>query len=112
MAATVPPACSPDESNWEDAETNAPPFRVFALQAGGPSKPSACLRSLDRSATGPLALADVDSDGDLDLFVGGRVTAGRYPEPATSYLLHNNGDRFSVAQSFSGSRPRERCGFL
>ena len=42
----------------------------------------------------------MDGDGDLDIFVGGRVTAGRYPEPATSYVLHNNGDRFSFAQVF------------
>ncbi len=38
-----------------------------------------------------VRVADVNGDGFPDLFVGGRVIPGRYPETPSSYLLINDG---------------------
>ncbi|MGN6618666.1 MAG: VCBS repeat-containing protein [Ilyomonas sp.] len=35
--------------------------------------------------------ADVNGDGNIDLFIGGRVIPGRYPETPKSFLLINDG---------------------
>ena len=38
-----------------------------------------------------IAVADIDNDGDLDIFVGGRVVPGEYPKTPESFLLLNDG---------------------
>jgi hypothetical protein len=83
-------------SNYEDGLTSGGALRVFDLQAGVSGE--AVLGRL--SSTGPLAAADVDGDGDLDVFLGGRAVPGRYPEPADSVLLRKDGPRLVPAQRF------------
>ena len=69
-------------SHYEEGGTNGG-MRVHDLATGKISEP---FPGRD-SATGPLALADFNGDGELDLFVGGRVIPARYPEAASSQLF-------------------------
>ena len=47
----------------------------------------------DSASVGPLALADYDGDGSLDLFAGGRILPGGYPLSPSSRLYRNEAGR-------------------
>jgi len=46
-------------------------------------------QSLEAIMPGPIAVADIDADGDLDVFIGGRTVTGHYPQASASVLLSN-----------------------
>jgi hypothetical protein len=78
-------------SNYEDATPQGGCVREFDLggKVGGDFPAWEC-------STGPLAMADWDGDGVLDLFVGGRAMPARYPEEPFSLLLRGTGTNFVV----------------
>ncbi|HEX8676843.1 MAG TPA: VCBS repeat-containing protein, partial [Segetibacter sp.] len=43
------------------------------------------------TSAGTVAVGHINADGFPDLFLGGRVVPGRYPEAPASYILLNNG---------------------
>ncbi len=78
------------QSNWEDKATDVAVVREFNLtkHTAEESLPG------NASSTGPMALTDIDGDGQLDLFVGGRAVGGRWPEPASSQIFRGAGEQF------------------
>jgi hypothetical protein len=52
-----------------------------------------------RTSKSCVCAADYDRDGDVDLFVGGRVVPGRFPHAPPSVLLKNEGGRYVDASN-------------
>ena len=77
--------------------TGVPFLRDRLYPNDGAGKFSRASRSALPFATdsgGVVTAADFDRDGDLDLFVGGRVIRRKYPLAAKSRLLRNEGGKF------------------
>ncbi|MGB3144258.1 MAG: VCBS repeat-containing protein [Maribacter sp.] len=47
-----------------------------------------------KTSTSTVVGGDFDADGDIDLFVGGRLVVGKYPQAAQSYILENRSGFF------------------
>jgi hypothetical protein len=79
-------------SNYEDGQPGGACVRRFHLDQAAPGESFPGWEI----AVGPLAMADVDGDGVLDLFVGGRAEPKRYPDPPSSLLFRGTESGFAV----------------
>ncbi len=89
-------------SGGVEAEVGAEELRdrLYLNQGVSPNGDVILVRSNDllpdlRDSGGPVTAADFDRDGDLDLFVGGRVVPGAYPTSPSSRLLVNDKGHFT-----------------
>ncbi len=76
--------------------------RLYFNNGHGQYKKSAGALPEMLSSGKKVIAGDYDNDGDLDLFVGGRIVPGNYPMPARSYLLQNDGGKFIDATKQEG----------
>ncbi len=77
-------------ANYEDGSTNGGGARLYDLAARRVED----FPVVAAASTGPLAMADIDGNGELDVFVGGRVQAGKFPQAASSQIFRWQAGRF------------------
>src|SRR5439155_10965412 len=95
-------------ANYEDGLTNGESVLRYDFQNGNLTRAVGMPAQL--TSVGPLAMADIDGDGQLDLFVGGRVIPGRYPEAAPSYIYRYDGKQWRLDGEHS--RSLEKIGLV
>lgn len=92
-------------ANYEDGLTNVgASVRQFSFSA---NKFEDVVPAYNSSA-GPIAAADIDGDGNLDLLVGGRVVAGRWPEAAESRIYKFKAGKFQMDEANSRALEKVR----
>tara|TARA_R110002049_G_scaffold61453_5_gene163713 strand:+ start:12767 stop:16057 length:3291 start_codon:yes stop_codon:yes gene_type:complete len=83
-------------SGGNEFSANAPELQDRLYLNNGSGKFTKALHALPPMASSGSRVVpgDFDNDGDIDLFVGGRMVPGQYPWPAKSYLLENEKGSF------------------
>src|SRR5438034_4778920 len=105
----APPICA-DNRSWPDLYVascgyqHAPTSRLlqdrlYINQGGGKFVRDAQALPEMLTCTASVTAGDFNGDGRPDLFVGGRLMPRNYPSPTRSYLLRNDGGRFTDVTS-------------
>jgi len=79
-------------ANYEDGSAQGACVLKYDLNAGTSQE---AIGGVPESV-GPLALGDLSGNGRLDLFVGGRVIPGKYPEAVTARIFRNHNGTFEL----------------
>ena len=69
--------------------------KLYINEGGAIFKLSVGLIPSLKTCTSTASAGDYDGDGDLDLFVGGRMIPNKYPMADQSYILRNDGTKFT-----------------
>jgi len=79
-------------SGGYENEPNSPAYQDHLYINDGKGNFTEDSGALPRNFTSKFCVraADYDHDGRLDLFISGRVDPGRYPEPVSSFIYHND----------------------
>lgn len=82
-------------ANYEQGNTVAPSAYVYSVDKNGNIVSDFSINGTN-STTGPIAATDLDNNGYVDLFIGGRFQPGRYPVDANSRLFMNDSGNFKL----------------
>ena len=77
-------------SNESPAQTKNYEDQIFANDGKGNFTIDTAALPENYTSKSCIKAVDIDNDGDLDLFIGGRVLPGRYPQPVSSFIYRND----------------------